>query len=111
MSRQNASAPISKVWRRVVFMGFVATSTRAASPGHVVDLVGADRQDHANLIAPSVPRVRATHVALGEGLDVLCTTFGGGLQDASADRVVPGRVGRVAYRHGDTRIALDVLHL
>jgi hypothetical protein len=39
---------------------------------HGVDLVGGDRHDHADLIAPAVPRVRGAEVPLGERLDVLC---------------------------------------
>jgi hypothetical protein len=36
-----------------------------------MDLVRADGEDDPDLVAASVPRVRATEVTLGEGLDVL----------------------------------------
>jgi len=76
-----------------------------------VDLVGADREDDADLVPAAAPGIRSAQVALREGLDVFPAAFGGDIYDPSTDRVVAGRVRRVGDYHGHAWVARDVSHL
>src|ERR1700722_2810375 len=83
------------------------TSTRLTRLPHSVDLVRSDAEDDADLVTPAEPRVSSAQIALGEGLDVLCASLGGDLDDPPADRVVAMRAGASREQDGHRRGARD----
>src|SRR6202451_383352 len=85
-----------------------STSTRLTPLPHSVDLVHSDAEDDANLVTAPEPRVRSTQVALGEGLDVLCASLGGDVDDAPADLDVAPGGGRIGDAHGHPGVPLNV---
>ncbi len=52
-------------------VGLIRTQRGFVLPVHGMDLLGRDRQDHPNLIAPAVPPIWTTGVSVGEEFDVL----------------------------------------
>src|SRR6266436_4566486 len=88
-----------------------STSTRLTRLPPSVDLVRRDAEDDANLVTASEPRVRRAQITLGEGLDVLCASLGGDLDDAPADFVIAMRAGRIGNAHGYPRVPLHILDL
>ena len=89
----------------------LAVHRQDAGLSPAMNLVRADREDDADLVAASVPRVRATQVTLGKSLDVFRAALGGGIDDPPADLVVARGIGRIGNGHGDPWIAVDVLDL
>ena len=55
---------------------------------HGVDLLSADGEDQAHLVATSVPRVRTAQITLGQRLDLLGTAHGRDVRNLTANRVV-----------------------